>query len=82
MPGDEPSGLDDRSSLQRSYGDRGQERREQEVVSRRDDDDVVFLVVELLQERSGSPSVTEDDDGLLLGVLVELGTGVEVLLGD
>ena len=82
MPRNKPSRLDDTPRFQSPYGNRRQEGREQEVVSGGDDDDVVFLVVELFEEGSGTPSVSEDDDGLLLRVLVELGTGVEVLLGD
>ena len=82
MPRDKPSRLDNTPRFQGSYGDRRQEGREQEIVSGRDDDDVVFLVVELFEERGGTPSVSEDDDGLLLGILVELSTRVEVLLCD
>jgi hypothetical protein len=82
VPRDKPSRLDDTPRFQSPYGDRRQEGREQEIVSRGDDDDVIFLVVELFKERGSTPSVAEDDDGLLLGVLVELSTGVEVLLGD
>jgi hypothetical protein len=82
VPSDEPGGLDNTPGLQGSYSDGRQQGREQEVVSGRDDDDVVFLVIEVFEERGGSPSVTEYDDGLLLGVLIQLSSGIEILLSD
>lgn len=82
VPSDEPGRLDDTPGLQGSYSDGRQQGREQEVVSGRDDDDVVFLVIEVFEERGGSPSVTEYDDGLLLGILIQLSSGVEILLSD
>lgn len=82
VSGDISRRLDDGSSFQGTDSDGRQQGREQEVVSGRDDDDVVILVVQALQKRGGTPTVTQDDDGLLLGVLVELLSGVEILLTD
>lgn len=78
---DVSGGLDDTSRLERSDGDRGQERREEEVVSRGDDDDVELFRVEVLEERGSSPSGTKDHKGGLGRVAVELLSRVDVLLG-
>lgn len=82
VSGDVSGRLDNGSSFQGTDGDGRQQGREQEVVSGRDDDDVVVLVVQALQERGSTPTVTQDDNGLLLRVLVELLSGVQILLAD
>lgn len=76
MAGDEARRLDDGPALERADGDRGQEGRVEEVVVGRDNGDVVLLVVKALEEGGRTPAGAENDNVLLLGVLVELLSGV------
>lgn len=82
VPSDVSGRLNDTSGFKGTDSDRRKQRCEQEVVSGRHYDDVVLVRTKVLEERGSSPAGSEDDKCWLGWVVVELISGVDLLLGD